>query len=835
MGSSVLQVGFIDHVLAENRSAGNGGVGGTGGFGAFGAIGGLSGQAPGNNAGSGGGGGNGGRGGRGQDGTPGISRDFFISPLFQGVLRIGQNSDIFGPGSGMRNNFIGNPPPNTPAVVNVAVNDPFSACANSQIKIQVQFNATTIEPILNTTQLTNNEFLLSLLPNGFVDFGIATIIQDSQVIPNRFQALLNDTVEYTVFYPFLGHHDLIVNNFTLAKFISIIQPRSFLITTPFNKNVFCGGETIKLGAEFAYLNHNASWVAFKINNSTSSTFISTEPITTPEYVLPSVEGEIEIFLEDLSPTCGKLFVKAFSTSLLPKCNVVANQETPPFSSILIGVIAGLGGTFFVILVIVALLIRRRSKSSKQNLTLSSSAMELLSPQLAQSLAKFTTIPREDSNFGSVEMESNPAPREMSPVLTNHLRIGNGDRVYELLEEIYDHEAIDLAKQEILKIQIPSGKNKTAFIFGKGCFGVLGLARNMKTQRFVAVKAVSGKTLVEATENIARSELEDSTHSKLSDLPNILPFYDSVKIENPENRLPVLYEFMGIGGLGNGEELSHILKHQKDTGALSKLEEDKIMAWVAQGMLTGLSGMHNRDYYHMDFKPSNMVITGKGEVKVIDFGCTKQFTPQECEKLKTYYSADWRYFSPERFQQMCAKDPSSNTQYSASKEDSWAAGVALLEISLNISVEHLLQKATSTQNTKELFQRILALNPVQAAELIQNTMLNVLNRKSLKPKPNLLSLISGLLHFEEKKRLSCAEALSHPLFSNKNILFYSVSEREEAFSRLQRIQDEWRSGRKGEFEVSINQEKTEGCYYSGSIVPGPGYVQSPQLYQFSENK
>lgn len=70
-----------------------------------------------------------------------------------------------------------------------------------------------------------------------------------------------------------------------------------------------------------------------------------------------------------------------------------------------------------------------------------------------------------------------------------------------------------------------------------------------------------------------------------------------------------------------------------------------MAKIALQVLCGLSYLHAHNYIHRDIKPGNILLNSMGEVKVTDFGISKEFV-DGVEYSKTFVGTR-AYMSPER--------------------------------------------------------------------------------------------------------------------------------------------------------------------------------------------
>lgn len=101
---------------------------------------------------------------------------------------------------------------------------------------------------------------------------------------------------------------------------------------------------------------------------------------------------------------------------------------------------------------------------------------------------------------------------------------------------------------------------------------------------------------------------------------------------------------------SGKPLSKILKAPGFAG----MPLARAMPVIA-GMSQALAYAHERGFVHCDFKPANVFLTDKGEVKVIDFGIARGFLPPADESDKTVFDPGSlggmtpAYASPEMFE------------------------------------------------------------------------------------------------------------------------------------------------------------------------------------------
>ncbi|KAL0358199.1 UNVERIFIED_CONTAM: Serine/threonine-protein kinase dst1 [Sesamum calycinum] len=184
--------------------------------------------------------------------------------------------------------------------------------------------------------------------------------------------------------------------------------------------------------------------------------------------------------------------------------------------------------------------------------------------------------------------------------------------------------------------------------GKGSYGAVYKARDMRTSELVAVKVISLSEGEEGYEEI-RGEIEmlqQCSH------PNVVRYLGSYQ---GEEFLWIVMEYCGGGSVAD-------LMNVTD----EPLEEYQI-AYICREALKGLSYLHSIFKVHRDIKGGNILLTEQGEVKLGDFGVAAQLT-RTMSKRNTFIGTP-HWMAPEVIQE---------SRYDG-KVDVWALGVSAIEM------------------------------------------------------------------------------------------------------------------------------------------------------------
>jgi len=186
--------------------------------------------------------------------------------------------------------------------------------------------------------------------------------------------------------------------------------------------------------------------------------------------------------------------------------------------------------------------------------------------------------------------------------------------------------------------------------GEGGMGIVYKAQDLRLDRFVALKFLSS-SLAEDGAHQQRFIQEAKAASAL-DHPNICTVYEIDQIENGQIFIAMAYY--------RGETLKKEIERKP-------LSLDRAYD-IAIQLASGLQAAHEAGIIHRDLKPANIIVTDRGDAKIVDFGLAKIANQLKLTKAGGTMGTT-AYMSPE---QLLGEVVDHRT-------DIWSLGVILYEM------------------------------------------------------------------------------------------------------------------------------------------------------------
>ena len=150
------------------------------------------------------------------------------------------------------------------------------------------------------------------------------------------------------------------------------------------------------------------------------------------------------------------------------------------------------------------------------------------------------------------------------------------------------------------------------VLGGGGMGLVYKGEDLKLNRPVALKFLPDEMASDPL-TVQRFEREARTASSLNH-PNICTIYE---VEEHEGQPFIVMELL------EGETLREVIARSREAGrdGLPGLPIPRLLD-IAVQIAEGLKAAHQKGVIHRDVKPSNIIVTPAGKVKILDFGLAK---------------------------------------------------------------------------------------------------------------------------------------------------------------------------------------------------------------------
>lgn len=278
--------------------------------------------------------------------------------------------------------------------------------------------------------------------------------------------------------------------------------------------------------------------------------------------------------------------------------------------------------------------------------------------------------------------------------------------------------------------------KTLAKLGEGTYGIVYKAYDILEDVFVAIKEIP--TVDEDKNGLSSVLIKEVAILKTVNHQNIIKLVDLLLTNE---KCYLVFEYAE----------KDLYRHMKENGIFHPEKVRKIMFQL----LCGLCYLHDQGIVHRDIKPQNILLTGKGDVKITDFGISRIIT--NTERIYNSEVVTLWYRPPEVL---------LGYKKYGFPVDIWALGALFYELSTGSP----LFPGSNEENQLDLVFKIIGTPSIEDISKYSNKRKHVCY-----PGTNFLNKITGLsregknllkqmLNFHPSDRPSASDALKHVYFS-----------------------------------------------------------------------
>ncbi|EIW65025.1 Pkinase-domain-containing protein [Trametes versicolor FP-101664 SS1] len=286
--------------------------------------------------------------------------------------------------------------------------------------------------------------------------------------------------------------------------------------------------------------------------------------------------------------------------------------------------------------------------------------------------------------------------------------------------------------------------------GEGTYATVYKGRSRTTNEIVALKEIH----LDAEEGTPSTAIREISLMKELKHVNIVRLYDVI---HTETKLVLIFEFCE-------RDLKKYMDVHGDRGALDPVT---VRSFMYQ-LLKGTAFCHENRVLHRDLKPQNLLINRKGELKLGDFGLARAFgVPVNTfsnEVVTLWYRAP---------------DVLMGSRTYSTSIDVWSCGCIFAEMISGVPLfrgrdnqDQLLHimRIIGTPDERVL-RKIATEGQTEGQAQKQYPRYPKIPFSQVLPKASAhaIDLLERLLQFDPSKRISAAEALTHPYFTT-NIVY-----------------------------------------------------------------
>ena len=334
------------------------------------------------------------------------------------------------------------------------------------------------------------------------------------------------------------------------------------------------------------------------------------------------------------------------------------------------------------------------------------------------------------------------------------------------------------RTDFKKLELLGGGKKNTKVFK---------VKHIKTQKLYVLKEVEARNL----DKLNEYKEEAVQLSRVQNHPNILQFYGYYFYETPHNTFK-----LGI--------ISELITNDSNLELIYRKREKSRMFWTEPQLLQMIYSMIDAFSYleyigicHRDIKPTNLFLMDNYQIKVIDFGESKESFDDEDEDHTTMATIRGtpQYLSPILWEAHVITQ-AKQVEHNMFKSDVFSAGLVLFQMAAMMDVSGFNQKTSNVDGEK----------------LIREGLRMI----SKKYSNNVIEILGKMMQFNEDKRPNFIE-LGKFIAGNdfvprtdKSIMQYirEIVTREQNQSQNQNVNNNKNNNQNNNNNVNINKENDE---------------------------
>jgi serine/threonine protein kinase len=318
--------------------------------------------------------------------------------------------------------------------------------------------------------------------------------------------------------------------------------------------------------------------------------------------------------------------------------------------------------------------------------------------------------------------------------------------------------------------------------------------HVPTRKIYALKEVEAKNL----EKLNEYKEEAVQLSKAQNHPNILQFYGYYFYETPHEtyKIGLICEF-----LNHTQNFENIYRIREKKGNFWKEEE---LLKVYYSLIDAFAFLQSIGICHRDIKPANLFLTQDNEVKIIDFGESKEYVADESEGIAmATIRGTPQYLSPILWKAHVLTPGTKQIEHNIYKSDVFSCGLVLYQLSALKDVNGFNQKTVYNDGEK----------------IVRDSLNNLSKRYSKK----IIEMLRAMLLFDEDKRPNFVELGKlvfgdnySPMIDKDHLAASKVSEK-----KVDKTEDDKVTMFRNyvdKFKLKFNMNKiTYWCEYGGNMI------------------